>query len=316
MSIKSQVTVVCIAYNHERWVEKALLSVLIQDHENKKLVVVDNGSTDTTADIIKAWVKGSSDQMPITAIYKSESEPYCQLFNEVLEEVESEFVVDLSGDDYLYANHLSLSIAKLEHSPEPAFVFSDANILDESGDQNTFYNLEDYKEIESKIQGNSMYETLIRRSYISSPSVVFNCQILKSIGGYDPSLSYEDFDIHLRLARDYPLTFSNHIGVLKRKHSKSLSANQYRCYQSEMLPSTLRVCKKIKEMNRTASEHEALVERVLFELKHSLWSANFQVAKGFVYLADDLKVKGMELSLYKIWLKLRIDISWLYAKIT
>ncbi|WP_339877702.1 glycosyltransferase [uncultured Algoriphagus sp.] len=316
MAKKAEVTVICIAFNHEKWIEKALVSVLLQDHEDKKLIVVDNGSSDGTASIIRTWVESNSEKMPITAIYQKESIPYCQLFNKVLDKVESPFVIDLSGDDFLYENHLSLSVIRLEQTPGAAFVFSDATILDENGDQIAFYNSKDYKEIEEKLQSNEMYETLICRSYISSPTVVFDSLILKKVGGYDAYLTYEDFDIHLRLARDYPLAFSGHIGVLKRKHSKSLSANQYRRYQSDMLPSTLRVCQKIKEMNRTSSEDEALRERVLFELKHSMWSANFQVARGFVNLAEELKVKELRFSLFKLWLKFRIDISWLYVKLT
>src|SRR5690606_35278468 len=117
------------------------------------------------------------------------------------------------------------------------------------------------------------------------------------------------------LTSKYPVVFSDHTGVYKRKHASSLSANQYQNYQSVMLPSTLRVCEKIRDMNRSDGENTALAERVLFELKHALWSANFQPAKRFVKLADELQVKGAEFRLYKFWLYLRLDISWLYVKL-
>ena len=311
MKFTNRVTIICIAFNHEKWVEKALISVLLQDFEDRELIVVDNGSKDRTPDIIKEWVKNNTDKLSVTAIYKSKSEPYCQLFNEVLSRVESEFVVDLSGDDFLYENHLSLSIAKLQQTPTAAFVFSDAMILDENGEQSTFYKREDYKELAEETQANRMYEILIRRSYISAPTVVFNTDLLKQIGGYDASLAYEDFDVQLRLSRDFSIVFSEHIGVLKRKHGDSLSASQYQRYQSKMLPSTLRVCEKIKEMNKSSIENDALAERILFELKHTLWSANFEVAKGFVKLAEEMNIQGIQFNLYKLWLRVRLDISWL-----
>ncbi|WP_339758315.1 glycosyltransferase [Algoriphagus aquimarinus] len=316
MKFTNRVTIICIAFNHEKWVEKALISVLLQDFEDRELIVVDNGSKDRTPDIIKEWVKNNTDKLSVTAIYKSKSEPYCQLFNEVLSRVESEFVVDLSGDDFLYENHLSLSIAKLQQTPTAAFVFSDAMILDENGEQSTFYKREDYKELAEETQANRMYEILIRRSYISAPTVVFNTDLLKQIGGYDASLAYEDFDVQLRLSRDFSIVFSEHIGVLKRKHGDSLSASQYQRYQSKMLPSTLRVCEKIKEMNKSSIENDALAERILFELKHTLWSANFEVAKGFVKLAEEMNIQGIQFNLYKLWLRVRLDISWLYVNLT
>ena len=316
MNNTDRVTIICIAFNHERWIEKALISVILQDYQHKELIVVDNGSKDQSATIIKDWVMKNSEDISVQEIYKGESEPYCQLFNEILNQVESQFVVDLSGDDFLYPMHLSASIARIKSVPDTAFVFSDAIILDEDGKETSFYSLSDYEELKELTQKNGMYEALIRRSYISAPSVVFNAEILKQVGGYDATLTYEDFDIQLRLVRDFAVVFSDHIGVLKRKHEHSLSASQYRRYQSQMLPSTLRVCEKIKKMNRNSSEDEALKSRVLFELKHSLWSANIESARGFVKLGQDLNVKGMEFSFYKLWAYIGLDVSWLYVKLT
>jgi hypothetical protein len=51
---------------------------------------------------------------------------------------------------------------------------------------------------------------------------------LKAIGGYDESLTYEDFDVQLRRDRKFKAMFSDHIGVSKHLHSNSLSAFQYR----------------------------------------------------------------------------------------
>lgn len=316
MIYADQVNIICIAFNHEKWIEKALDSVHLQSYARKQLIVVDNGSVDQTAEIIRNWVKRHLEKFPVSVIYKTESTPYCKLFNEMLNLTNGEYIVDLSGDDFLYPQHLSLSIDRLRQAPSAAFVFSDAHICQEDGAQTSFYKSKEVAGLKDQILGREFYQTLISRSCISSPTVVFRSQILKQEGGYDETLSYEDFDIQLRLTNKHPVVFSDHVGVYKRKHASSLSANQYRRYQSVMLPSTLRVCEKIRVMNRNTDEDEALVARVLFELKHALWSANFDSAKGFVALANDLKVKGVELSLYKLWLRLQLDISWLYVQLT
>ncbi len=310
------VTVICIAFNHEKWIEKALVSVLFQEYENRRLIVVDNGSSDQSAKIIRNWVENNAEKLPVSIIYKSKPEPYCQLFNDVLAQVETEYVVDLSGDDFLYPHHLFLSVKKLQEEPDAAFLFSDATILEESGDSSSFYQPRQYKEIEEIILNGELYETLIRRSYICAPSVVFRTAILKENEGYDATLSYEDFDIQLRLARNSPVVFSGHVGVLKRKHSDSLSAGQYQIHKSKMLPSTLKVCWKIASMNTSKRENLALKERILYELKHAVWSANFEAAKGFVELGKKLKMSGFEFFFYKCWLLLKVDMSWLYARFT
>lgn len=310
------VSVICIAFNHEKWIEKALESVFLQDYSSKELIIVDNGSSDQTAEIIRNWVKRHSEDLAVSAIYKSAAVPYCELFNEMLNLAKGEFVVDFSGDDFFYPHHLSASVERLSQVSDAAFVFSDATISDESGAKESYYKPNDVASLSSKVLAREFYQTLISRSYISSPTVVFRSQILKREGGYDDTLSYEDFDVQIRLTSKYPVVFSGHVGVYKRKHSKSLSANQYRRYQSEMLPSTLRVCEKIKEINETLAEDLALNKRVLFELKHALWSANFESARGFLKLANELSLKGPEFRLYKLWLWLRLDMSWLYVQLT
>ncbi len=316
MNTSNLVTIICIAYNHQDWIEETLESVKIQDYYAKELIIVDNGSEDATKEIIKKWVNQSSGMLSVQTVFNDKSKPYCQLFNDMLAKVNSQFVVDLSGDDILYPDHLTKSVEVLQLDPSAAFVFSDAYILEQDGLLKTFYKRSIAGELQEEIELGLMYETLIQSHKICSPTIVFNAPILIREGGYDPSLYYEDFDIQLRLARKYALLFSDHIGVLKQKHSKSLSASQYQRYKSKMLPSTVVVCRKIHQMNTQESENKALGKRIIYELKHALWSANFQVADDLISIGEEISLKGFSFMLYKFWGKTRWDLSWLYIKIT
>lgn len=310
------VTVICIAYNHERWIEETLESVGAQDYYAKELIIVDNGSTDNTVERIKNWISEASGQLSVKAIFNTEMQPYCKLFNQILADIDGKYLVDLSGDDVLYPDHLSASISELQIVPFAAFVFSDAYILDQKGEVRTFYKRNNSGELAEQIELSNIYETLIHRNLICSPTIVFNTAILKKEGGYDESLYYEDFDIQIRLTRNHPAVFSDHIGVLKRKHGRSMSANQYQSYQSKMLPSTVKVCSKILGMNVYPEENKALKKRILYELKHSLWSANFEPARELVAIGENLGIKSPKFLFYKYWAKNGWDISWLYGQLT
>lgn len=316
MITSDRIAIICIAYNHQDWIEETLESVKMQDYHSKELIIVDNGSEDDTKEIIKKWVNQNSGMLSVQTVFYDEMQPYCQLFNDMLSRSNSQFVIDLSGDDVLYPDHLSKSIEVLKKEPNAAFVFSDAYILEQEGVVKTFYKRSISGELEEEIELGNIYETLIRSNKICSPTIVFNAPILIKEGGYDPALYYEDFDIQLRLARKYSLLFSDHIGVLKRKHSNSLSASQYQRYQSKMLPSTVAVCRKIQQMNRQESENKALGVRILYELKHALWSANFKSGEDLIFIGDEIGLKGFKFILYKFWAKMRWDLSWLYVKIT
>lgn len=310
------VSIICICYNHESWIQESLESVRLQDYPKKELIIIDNGSSDGSLQVIQKWIKENSGSLKVELISHEEPQSYLRVFNNVLHKTRSQYVVDLAGDDLLYPDHLSSSISLLKLSNYTAFVFSDAYILDEDHIVKTFYKRKTGGELDEEIETSKIYETLVQSYFICSPTIVFNREILVREGGYDEDLSYEDFDIQVRLARKYPLVFSDHVGVLKRKHSNSFSSRQYIPYDSKMLPSTLLVCQKIKEMNESESEMNALGKRILFELKHSLWSANFEVAKGFVELGNEINLKKPLFVIYKIWLRSKIDISWLYLRLT
>ena len=316
MEISDLVTVICIAYNHEKWIEETLESVRSQEYYAKELIIVDNGSTDHTAERIKSWIDNSSGMLSVQAIFYTEMQPYCRVFNQILAKVNSQYLVDLSGDDVLYPDHLKSSILELKRAPYAAFVFSDAYILDQKGEVNTFYNRNTAGELREEIELSNIYETLIHKNLICSPTVVFKTSILRKEGGYDESLYYEDFDIQVRLARNHPVVFSDHIGVLKRKHGKSMSSRQYQIYHSKMLPSTVKVCSKIQGMNMYPEENQALKKRILYELKHALWSANFEPARELVALGENLGMSGLRFWFFRLWAKKAWDISWLYLQLT
>lgn len=310
------ITVICICFNHEDWVGDALESVKNQNYPNLHLIIVDNASEDESPQRIKNWVSQNQEQISVKSVFKEEPVPYCALFNEILATVETDFVIDLSGDDVLLPKHLFKSVEKLNAYPTAAFSFSDAVILDEKGEKRTFYARSSEGELLEQVQEGDIYSLLIRRTHISAPTVVFRTSILKAVQGYDEALSYEDFDVQLRLARQYLVHFSNHLGVLKREHAQSMSASQYQRYASQMLPSTIKVCRKIQAMNKTPEEDHALKERICFELKHALFSANFDAAEDLVALGKELHIATPTFKLYTLWFRVKLDLSWLYYRLT
>jgi hypothetical protein len=146
--------------------------------------------------------------------------------------------------------------------------------------------------------------------------LVFRTVTLLKENGYDESLSYEDFDIMVRLGRKYRFVFSNTIGVEKRLLSTSFSAGQYRTKNSIMLPSTYQVLRKIKKMNRTPEENKALITRSLHETKHALASANFEIAGKLLSFVDELGERSSKFWLYWGWWQLKLNISWFYQAYT
>ncbi|MFD2202761.1 glycosyltransferase family 2 protein [Shivajiella indica] len=309
------VSIVCTAYNHEDFIELVLDSVLAQNYPKLELILVDNGSTDQTKNIIENWFLKNRHKIPIFKIFRAESWGYCASFNNAFLQSSGKYFIDLSGDDVLEINHIKYSVAKLEAHPEAVVCFSDA-YLKKSGDKlKTFYPRDKNGMLKIPVKQGDIYEELVSSHILLSVTMVVRSDTFKFIGMYDEGLNYEDFDIMVRMSRNHPFVFSDHIGIVKNIHSKSLSAGQYRAKNSIMLPSTLKVCQKIKAMNRSKEEDDALKVRVLYELKHALFSANFEVASGFIDLAKNLGASGFNFFLFRLWEKHQWDLSSVYSMI-
>lgn len=309
------VSIICTGFNHEDYIELALNSVLAQNYPKIELILVDNGSKDKTKEIMEQWSFDKRSKIPVKIIFRLDSLPYCASFNDAFRLSKGKYFIDLSGDDALLPDHIKYSVSTLENNPDAALCFSDAYLKKPGAQLKTFYQRDQKGKLQDPIIQGDVYEKMVSKHIILSVTMMVRSDSFKSMGMYDESLSYEDFDIMVRMARDYPLVFSDHIGVVKNIHSGSLSAGQYRAKNSIILPSTLKVCQKIKAMNRCKDEDHALKERVMYELKHALFSANFEVAEGFLDLAKSLGASGMKFWLFKLWGRSQWDMSNLYSKL-
>ncbi|GGF30092.1 glycosyltransferase [Echinicola rosea] len=310
------VSVVVICHNQGDYILDALNSVLRQDYPVLEIIVVDNGSKDDSVDKIKTWLWMNDQERAVKTFVYEQPVNYCEAFNEALVSTQGDYVIDLSGDDVLGKEHISKSVQTLREHPEAALCSSNANLVNENGTQiDTFFPVSQQGEILGKVPQGDVYERVIMRYCVCTPTVVFDAFKLKRIGGYNEGLVYEDFDILTRLARKYPFAFSGHLGVNKRIHRGSFSRQQYRTRSSEMLVSTVEVCKNIAIMNRTASERKALIYRCMHEAKHALGSANFEAAGELLHLAESLGASGLAIKLFRLWHGMKLDVSILYEKL-
>ena len=311
MDKSNLVSIICTVFNQEDYVLECLESVANQDYDNFELIILENGSKDQSPFLVKSWIE-QNDNLNIQTIFNSTAISYCENFNKGLELSKGKYVIDLSGDDLICPEHIKKSIIKLQKNSGAAFCFSDAWLFEVGKESKTFYQRTQKGKLIDRVQEGNLYTQIVAGNPILSPTLVFDAAKLKAIGGYDEELSYEDFDVMVRLSRDYMVVFSDHVGIKKRIHSNSFSKNQYFPKASVMLPSTLKICNKIKSLNENREEDQALLKRVMYETKHALWSANFGVAVGFLELAKSLSAKGVEYEFFRKWSKIKIDLSHFY----
>ncbi|WP_114750167.1 glycosyltransferase family 2 protein [Pleomorphovibrio marinus] len=307
------VTVICTCYNHADYVFDSLNSVVNQCYSPLELIIIDNASSDNSREVIQNWLWLHDYVKPLHVFFHEEPLGYCSSFNKALFSSTGKYVVDLAADDILLQEHITKAVHALEKSHSGAY-FCNALLKGTNGDQKYFYKVgEDGKALEAVPQGD-MYEILVRRYALCSATLVFRSMALKKMGGYDESLSYEDFDVMVRMARSHRFVYGDWVGVEKRILPQSYSSTQYQARHSVMLPSTYMVCRKIQLINRSAKEQKALLERVMHESKHALASANFETAGKLLELARELNANNLRYWFYLFWQASKVDLSFFYRK--
>ena len=182
-----QVSVIIPAYNQGHYLAEAIQSVLKQTFRDFEILVIDDGSTDNTAEI----TQGFSDQRVV--YYYQPNKGLSAARNTGLRHARGEFISYLDSDDLFLPKKLEFLITALRQNPRWGMVAGQALIINENGAQTgNIYASPLPEPIENLLLGNPLH--------VGSVLVHRRWQALA--GEFDESLrSYEDWDMWLRLAK-------------------------------------------------------------------------------------------------------------------
>ena len=272
------VSVICLCYNHARFVKEAIESVRLQTHTKVQLVVVDDASTDNSVQVIRESIQ---DRPEITFLSLPQNLGNCRAFNKGFATSTGSFIIDLAADDVLMPNRIEAGLnAFASLGPDYGVHFSDAELIDEAGNRIGYHS---DRFPHASIPQGDIYKDLISRYFINSPTMMMRRSVLEKLGGYDESLAYEDFDFWMRSSRECKYGYTAEPLVKKRMLKNSMSKDQYR-KKSIQLVSTFRVCEKILQLNRTIDETKALSKRIRYEMKRAALLREWGLALAYFKL--------------------------------
>lgn len=181
------ISVVIPNYNYEKYVGEAIRSVLDQTWSNREIVVVDDGSTDDSVQVIQ----GFGDKV---RLIQQENQHLSAARNTGIRAAKGNWVAFLDSDDLWHPRKLELQVAALRKHPDWAFVGGD--VLD-AGDYPDF-SLESVQDEEASLRDFLAYTPM------SGSVALVKRACFDKVGIFDPELrSSEDLDMWLRLATAY-----------------------------------------------------------------------------------------------------------------
>ena len=129
----------------------------------------------------------------------------------------------ISTDDVWLPEKLALQVAQLEALPATVGVsYGDAERMDADGNALPGMFIERTGVVRTPPEGN-IYEILLGENFIPAMSTLVRRECFETVGTYDESLTYEDKDMWLRIARCYEFVFTPRVAVRYRVHPASLS---------------------------------------------------------------------------------------------
>jgi len=215
------VSVIIPACNAEVFIAKTLDSVLSQTYQNIEVVVVDDGSTDTTPEIVKSFAREDS---RVTLLQQSNA-GVAAARNLAIKNSRGEYIAPIDADDIWYPRNLEKQVECLRKSePFVGVVYSWSVDINEAGLlTGGFYN--------STIEG-EVYKALVYKYFIgNASSSLIRRACFEKVGNYNCKMKAEnaqgceDWELHLRIAEFFQFKAVPEFLVGYRQIATSMSCN-------------------------------------------------------------------------------------------
>lgn len=230
MAEPARVSVVIPVHNGERYIGQTIRSVLASDINAFEILVVDDGSHDGSA----AVVRDIKDPR-ITLLQQSASGGPSRPRNVGITHAQAPYVAFLDADDVVRPDKLSSTIDMLDRTPDAGFAFGEFEHID-AHDRVLEPLVLRYKLADCGIKSRSLGDSwhiipqheleraLLQRNFIGTSGVVVRKEILALVGGFDETLIYsEDLDLWFRLAHHCSALYRDTVGHSYRLAPGSLT---------------------------------------------------------------------------------------------
>ncbi len=215
INVNPRVSVIIPAFNYGHFLPEALDSVLAQSFQDFEIIVVDDGSTDTTQEAVSAYIKKNPKR--IRYFYQDNKGPAAAR-NKGIREARGEYIAFLDADDLWLPKKLDLQIDRFQNNPNCGLVYTGYYLMNECGAIQGIYSMQPVpKEIIKK-------RILLTNPMAGTPTIMVRKSCFEKVGYFDEDLvSAEDWDMWLRIIRKYDFAHVREPLVKVRLHKESQS---------------------------------------------------------------------------------------------
>jgi glycosyltransferase involved in cell wall biosynthesis len=191
------VTVIVPSFNHVRYVRDCLESVVSDPYPAKELLVIDDGSTDGSPDLIGEWLdQNASTDTAVTFRHRANRGQTATL-NELVSLAKGKYIAYLASDDQLVPGGLGARVAYLEANPDKGAVFGDCEVIDADGNVLMASGLRDLHGVRKRRLQTNLSAEIVGNWGVPGPVLMYRPEAMRAIAGYHERHLIEDWYVYL-----------------------------------------------------------------------------------------------------------------------
>jgi glycosyltransferase involved in cell wall biosynthesis len=188
MKNNPMLSIIMTNFNYSKWIGQAIHSVLSQTYSPTEMIIVDDGSTDNSVEIIKEYQKKHKN---LKLLQNEKNMGVMYSLKRCLNEISGEYVYPISSDDYVLPDFFEKTMGLLIKYPGAGLCFSDLEVFDNGSNRKMI--------ISHHLASKALYyspKDLVRIlkkepfTCILGPTVIFKHTALIEAGGYIPELKW------------------------------------------------------------------------------------------------------------------------------
>ena len=254
------VTVGVASFNNAPYLRETLESIRLQVYAHVEIIVVDDASTDESANVVRTWLN-EHPEVNGRLICHETNLGVCRVCNDIVTNSKGEYISIVGSDDIQLPNKLSIQVPFLQNaSSETGVVFGDVEHINSVGA------LIEAPVEWPKASSGDIFLALLKVNFIPAMSTLVHRKCYDKVGLYDEELGYEDWDMWLRIAREYRFLYYSPVTAHYRIHGNSATFKR----RQQMLESSLKLLQKHRghslDANRLIASHTCQFAESLYQI--------------------------------------------------
>src|SRR6185312_11293176 len=197
-----------------KYLRETITSILAQTFTDFELLIVDDGSTDKTVEIIKSFA-----DKRIVLVSNPQNMGVIRSLNKAIDLVKGEYIARMDADDIMLPARLERQVMILDSKPEVSVVASQVTLINANGEEEGYWP----EDMQTKTN-EDIYRVLPNDNCIANPAVMIRAGVLKKYKYNTGQKHSEDWDLWLRMAADNHIFYKINEPLVKyRIHSQSVT---------------------------------------------------------------------------------------------